>query len=137
MFSDFGVDVPVFVFSGTTYKSATIYNYCDIGTNFIDYVLDSTKNKQGKFTPGKHIPILNPGGGINKDVDYAFLGAWNFTKEIKNNPQLIGNSFELLYLFLGDLTKKHRALNNREQAQKLFSPMLDFQHFLFSLNYIL
>ena len=68
---------------GATYKSATIYNYCDIGTNFIDYVLDSTKNKQGKFTPGKHIPILNPGGGINKDVDYAFLGAWNFTKEIK------------------------------------------------------
>ncbi len=68
---------------GATYKSATIYNYCNIGTNFIDYVLDSTKNKQGKFTPGKHIPIIDSVDGIKKDVDFAFLGAWNFAKEIK------------------------------------------------------
>ena len=68
---------------GATYKSATIFNYCKIDTNLIEYVIDSTKNKQGKFTPGKHIPIKAPGNGIDKNVDYAFLGAWNFKKEIK------------------------------------------------------
>ena len=68
---------------GATYKSATIFNYCNIGTNFIDYVIDTTPNKQGKFTPGKHIPIISPKEGLNNSVDYAFLGAWNFKEEIK------------------------------------------------------
>ncbi len=68
---------------GATYKSTTVFNYCNIGTNFIDYVIDTTSNKQGKFTPGKHIPIISPKVGLNDAVDYAFLGAWNFKKEIQ------------------------------------------------------
>ena len=67
---------------GATYKSATIFNYCRIGTDFIDYVTDTTPNKQGKFTPGMHIPIVSPEVGFNDSVDYAFLGAWNFREEI-------------------------------------------------------
>ena len=43
---------------------------------------DTTKNKQGKFTPGMHIPILPPEIGFNESVDFAYLGAWNFKKEI-------------------------------------------------------
>ena len=43
---------------------------------------DTTKNKQGKFTSGMHLPILSPEEGVNDTVDYAFLGAWNFKKEI-------------------------------------------------------
>ena len=68
---------------GASYKSATIFNYCNIGTDLIEYATDTTKNKQGKFTPGKHIPIKAQGDAIPQDVDYAFLGAWNFLKEIK------------------------------------------------------
>ena len=68
---------------GATYKSATIFNYCNIGKDLINYVLDSTKNKQGKYTPGKHLQIMPSDSGIPDDVDYAFLGAWNFLKEIK------------------------------------------------------
>ena len=67
---------------GATYKSATIFNYCNIGSDLIAYVLDSTRNKQGKYTPGKHILIKPSDGGIPSDIDYAFLGAWNFQKEI-------------------------------------------------------
>ena len=67
---------------GATYKSSTVFNYCNIGTKYIDYVTDTTLNKQGKFTPGKHIPIISPEKGMNESVDYAFLGAWNFKKEI-------------------------------------------------------
>ena len=72
---------------GATYKSATIFNYCNIGTNFIDYVIDTTPNKQGKYTPGKHIPIISPEEGFNNSVDYAFLGAWNFKDEIKEKER--------------------------------------------------
>ena len=51
-------------------------------TEVIDYVIDTTPNKQGKFTPGKHLPIISPEKGLDNKVDYAFLGAWNFEKEI-------------------------------------------------------
>jgi len=67
---------------GATYKSTTVFNYCNIGPELIEYVTDTTINKQGKFTPGKHIPIFSPEIGMNDQVDYAFLGAWNFKKEI-------------------------------------------------------
>ena len=72
---------------GATYKSATIFNYCDIGSELIEFVTDSTENKQGKFTPGKHIPITKPIDMVNEKVDYAFLGAWNFLNEIKNKEK--------------------------------------------------
>ena len=67
---------------GATYKSTTVFNYCDINNKYLDYVTDTTFNKQGKYTPGKHIPIISPKDGFNNTVDYAFLGAWNFKKEI-------------------------------------------------------
>ncbi len=72
---------------GAAYKSATVFNYCNIGNELIDYVVDSTPNKQGKYTPGKHIPIISPEKGINDTVDYAFLGAWNFKEEIKKKEK--------------------------------------------------
>ncbi len=71
---------------GATYKSTTIFNYCNLG-KYIDYVIDTTKNKQGKFTPGQHLKILKPEIGFNKTVDYAYLGAWNFKNEIINKEK--------------------------------------------------
>ena len=67
---------------GATYKSTTVFNYCNFNSKMIDYVTDTTHNKQGKYTPGTHIKIISPEYGMNHTVDYAFLGAWNFKKEI-------------------------------------------------------
>ena len=67
---------------GATYKSTTVFNYCNLDSKMIDYVTDTTLNKQGKYTPGTHIKIISPKIGMNNTVDYAFLGAWNFKKEI-------------------------------------------------------
>ena len=72
---------------GATYKSTTVFNYCKIDNRYLDYVTDTTLNKQGKFTPGQHLPIVTPEKGINNSVDYAFLGAWNFKKEILNKEK--------------------------------------------------
>ena len=67
---------------GATYKSATVFNYCNINSNLIDHVIDTTRNKQGKYTPGKHLLIKPPCDMVKEKIDYAFLGAWNFAKEI-------------------------------------------------------
>ena len=66
---------------GATYKSSTVLNFCKIDKKFIKYFLDTTPTKAGKFTPGTHIPIKKY-NGIPSNVDYAFLGAWNFKDEI-------------------------------------------------------
>ncbi len=66
---------------GATYKSSTVLNFCQIDKNYISYFVDTTPTKAGKFTPGTHIPIKSY-NGISDDVDYAFLGAWNFKDEI-------------------------------------------------------
>ena len=65
-----------------TSKSTTILNYCDIGDDIIDYICDTTEEKIGKFSPGKHIPI-KPMDYFYKNLpDVAFLFAWNHKKEI-------------------------------------------------------
>lgn len=67
---------------GATSKSTTIFNYCDIDSELIDYIVDTTPEKQGKLSPGTHIPITKPLGLIEDDINYCFLGAWNFMDEI-------------------------------------------------------
>jgi hypothetical protein len=67
---------------GATAKGTTLLNYCGIGVDTIDYIVDSTPLKQNRYYPGVHIPIRNP-DVIKKDKpDYILLLAWNFAKEI-------------------------------------------------------
>ncbi len=77
---------------GVTAKSTTILNFCGIGKNMIKYFVDTTKDKQNKFTPGTKIPIYKYKGFIKNDVKYIFLGAWNFKDEIfKKEKKFIKN----------------------------------------------
>ena len=67
---------------GATSKSTTILNYCDIGPKLIDYICDTSATKQGKFSPGMHIPI-RPYETFSMDPPQtALLLAWNHSKEI-------------------------------------------------------
>ena len=65
-----------------TSKSTTILNYCDIGTDIIDFICDTTPEKIGKYSPGKHIPIKPMSFFHENYPDFAFLFAWNHKKEI-------------------------------------------------------
>jgi len=65
-----------------TSKSTTVLNYCDIGTNYIDCIFDTTKEKIGKYSPGKHIPIVSYDSFYQRLPDYAYLFAWNHKEEI-------------------------------------------------------
>ncbi len=65
-----------------TAKSATITNFCGIGPELIDYICDTTPIKQGKFSPGAHIPIKPYQAFLDNPPTHALLFAWNHTKEI-------------------------------------------------------
>ena len=67
---------------GATSKSTTILNFCEIGPNLIEWICDTTPTKQGKLTPGSHIPVF-PYSKFQSDTpDYAVLFAWNHADEI-------------------------------------------------------
>ncbi len=65
-----------------TSKSTTILNYCKIGTNYIDFISDTTKEKIGKYSPGTHIPIMSMNYFKKNLPNRAFLFAWNHKNEI-------------------------------------------------------
>jgi len=65
---------------GASAKGNVLLNYCGIDTNLLDSIIDTTPLKQGKYTPGMHIPIIPPNN--LKNVDVALLLAWNYESEI-------------------------------------------------------
>jgi 2-polyprenyl-3-methyl-5-hydroxy-6-metoxy-1,4-benzoquinol methylase len=67
---------------GATAKAVTVLNYCGIDKKYINYFVDTTPEKQNKYMPGVKIPVKKYHKLKKNDVDYAFLGAWNFKKEI-------------------------------------------------------
>ena len=67
---------------GATAKASTVLNYCNIGSDMIDYFVDTTPDKKNRYMPGKNIKIKKYEQKLLKNVDYVYLGAWNFIKEI-------------------------------------------------------
>mgnify|MGYP001359345326 FL=1 len=67
---------------GATAKAVTILNFCNIDCHLIQNFVDTTPEKINRYMPGKNIKIIKYQPDILKNVDYAFLGAWNFKKEI-------------------------------------------------------
>ena len=65
-----------------TSKSTTILNYCGIGPDLIEFISDTTPIKQGKFSPGVHIPVRPHEAFLREYPDYALLFAYNHAKEI-------------------------------------------------------
>jgi SAM-dependent methyltransferase len=67
---------------GAPGKGNTLLNYCGIRTDFIDYTVDRSPHKQGKFLPGTHIPIYHPDRITETRPDYVFILPWNLKDEI-------------------------------------------------------
>ena len=67
---------------GATAKSTTLLNYCGITRDHLEFICDSTFAKQGRFTPGSHIPIYSDKVFKEAYPDYALLLAWNHREEI-------------------------------------------------------
>ncbi len=67
---------------GATAKVNTVLNYCKIKSETVDYFLDTTPSKVGKYMPGTHLYVQKYTKTLSNQTDYIFLGAWNFKKEI-------------------------------------------------------
>jgi methylation protein EvaC len=72
---------------GATAKSATVLNHCGIGPELVPFICDTSPTKQGRLTPGSHIPVRDPGAFADPYPDYALLFAWNHAEEIMAKEQ--------------------------------------------------
>lgn len=68
---------------GAAAKGNTLLNYCGIGKEMIDYVVDANPNKQGNLLPGTLIPILSPDEIKKTKPDYIIIIPWNLSEEIQ------------------------------------------------------
>ncbi len=74
---------------GASAKGNVLLNYCNIDHTILDFIIDTTPLKQGKFTPGTHIPILPPNAMETKgDGDLILLLAWNYEDAILEKEKL-------------------------------------------------
>jgi methylation protein EvaC len=74
-----------------TSKSTTTLNYAGLGPEDIPCIVDSTPLKQGKFSPGMHIPIRPSGLFRDSPPSHALLLGWNHRKEILETEKGFGD----------------------------------------------
>jgi hypothetical protein len=67
---------------GAPAKGNTLLNYCGVGTDFIDYTVDRSPHKQGRYLPGTRIPIFAPEKLAETRPDYILILPWNLKDEI-------------------------------------------------------
>ena len=73
---------------GATSKSTTVTAYCGITPDLVEFISDTTPIKQGKFSPGAHIPVRSYDAFKAKYPDFALLFAWNHAEEIMAKEQV-------------------------------------------------
>lgn len=73
---------------GAPGKGNTLLNYCGVRTDLLDYTVDRSPHKQGRFLPGTRIPILHPDRIFETRPDYVLILPWNLEAEIR--AQLAG-----------------------------------------------
>ncbi len=67
---------------GATAKFTNVMNMCGLDNTHIDYVLDTTPLKNNKWIPNTNVQIKAYSPQNIKDINYFYLGAWNYKKEI-------------------------------------------------------
>jgi SAM-dependent methyltransferase len=74
---------------GAPGKSATLLHYCGIGKDLIEFTVDRSPYKQGRFLPGTHIPIYHPDRIAEIKPDYIVILPWNLRNEIMEQLQYV------------------------------------------------
>jgi hypothetical protein len=67
---------------GAPAKGNTLLNYCGVRTDLMEYTVDRSPHKQGRFLPGTHIPIYAPERILETRPDYVLILPWNLRDEV-------------------------------------------------------
>jgi SAM-dependent methyltransferase len=67
---------------GASAKGTTLLSYCGLGREVLDYVVDRSTVKQGRYTPRSHLKIYAPEKLLEDMPEYVLLLTWNFAGEI-------------------------------------------------------
>jgi SAM-dependent methyltransferase len=74
---------------GAPGKGNTLLNYCGIRTDLLEYTVERSPYKQGKYTPGTHIPIVPPEKIRETRPDFIFILPWNLKDEISSQMSYV------------------------------------------------
>jgi hypothetical protein len=67
---------------GAPAKGNTLLNYCGVRSDLLEYTVDRSPHKQGRFLPGVHIPVYAPERIMQTRPDYVLILPWNLKDEI-------------------------------------------------------
>jgi SAM-dependent methyltransferase len=74
---------------GAAAKGNTLLNYCGIKKDLIEFVVDASPHKQGKYLPGSHIPVVKEDEITRFKPDYILILPWNIRDEIMDQLSYI------------------------------------------------
>jgi len=67
---------------GAPGKGNTLLNFCKVGPDLLDYVIDASPERYNRYIPGMHIPIYPPDKFKEDPPDYALMLAFTYKEEI-------------------------------------------------------
>ncbi len=67
---------------GAPAKGNTLLNACGVRGDFLDYTVDASPHKQGRFLPGSRLPIRSPQALREDRPDVVLILPWNLREEI-------------------------------------------------------
>ena len=74
---------------GAAAKGNTLLNYCGIKNDLIEFVVDANPNKQNKWLPASHIPVVNEDYLKENKPDFVIILPWNLKEEITSQLSYI------------------------------------------------
>ncbi|MEI7936947.1 MAG: class I SAM-dependent methyltransferase [Verrucomicrobiota bacterium] len=82
---------------GAPVKGNTLLNYFQVGTRYLDCLVEKNELRRGLYSPGMHIPVVIE-NEITQPPDIYYVLAWNFKKEIlANNQHLLARGVEFFF----------------------------------------
>ncbi len=67
---------------GAAAKGNTLLNFCGVKNDLVDYVVDRSPHKKGKYLPGSHIPVKDESFLVENRPDFVLILPWNIKDEI-------------------------------------------------------
>jgi hypothetical protein len=67
---------------GAAAKGNTLLNYCGVKNDLVSYVVDANPNKQNKYLPGSHVPVVSEEHLKIDKPDFVIIFPWNLKDEI-------------------------------------------------------